>query len=360
MNQSLQKTKISQSSNIKGKTAFVFSGGSSLGAIEVGLLKAIIEFGIKADFVLGTSVGSLNGAIFAYNPTIEGIEYLESVWNKVKFTDVFTPSPITPVKNLTTFGKYLISPKNIRKLIQRSLPFQLLEETTLPFYAVATDLKTGKEIVFNKGIALEALMSSIAIPMVYPPQYMHSMMLVDGGLVNNSAISTAIKLGAENIIVFPIGYPNTPDFYPKNLEQVLARTFLYILARQMISDYYHYRSQVSIHILPSPNDTRLDPFDFSHSKEWIDLAYQRAKAWFEKGGLNSDALPDEYPCDVYSQELHLAEAVIPDKDKPAIARLRENLEEISENMKEKWHEKSTIIKESFDEKKRGFLKRKRK
>ncbi len=337
------------------RTAFVFSGGSSLGAVEVGLLKAITEKGIKADIVLGTSVGSLNGALYAYDPTLEGVKNLESIWHKVKFNDVFTPSPITPLKNLSTFGKYLISPKNIRKLLERSIPFTRLEETAIPFYAIATDLKTGREIVVNKGIALEALMSSIAIPMVYPPQYMHNMMLVDGGVVNNSPIATAVKLGANNIVVFHIGYPNTPDADPKNLEEVLARLFLYVLTRQLISDYHYYRTQVSIHILPSINDSRLDPFDFSHSKEWIDLAYQRAIEWLEQGGWESEELPDEFPCDVYSQELKFAEAVIPDKDKPAIARLGENLSEFSENVKDKWQEKledtSSNLKQSLEEKK---------
>ena len=164
-----------------------------------------------------------------------------------------------------------------------------------------------------------------------------------------------MKLGANNIVVFHIGYPNTPDADPKNLEEVLARLFLYVLTRQLISDYHYYRTQVSIHILPSINDSRLDPFDFSHSKEWIDLAYQRAIEWLEQGGWESEELPDEFPCDVYSQELKFAEAVIPDKDKPAIARLGENLSEFSENVKDKWQEKledtSSNLKQSLEEKK---------
>lgn len=338
-----------------------------MGAVEVGLLKALTEKGIKADIVLGTSVGSLNGALYAYDPTLAGVEKMISIWHKVKFTDVFTPSPITPLKNLSTFGKYLISPKNIRKLLERTLPFERLEETALPFYPVTADMKTGREIVFDRGVAIEALMSSIAIPMVYPPQYMHNMMLVDGGLVNNTPISTAVKLGADNLVVFPVGYPNTPQQDPKNLEEVMARMFIYVLTRQMISDYHHYRSQVSIHVLPSINDARLDPFSFSNSKEWIELAYQRGKEWLENGGWNSLELPDEYPCDLYTQDLHLVESVVPEKDKPAIARLRENLSEISENVKEKWHEKwdetSTNLKETLEEKKyqleKSFKKKKK-
>ena len=66
----------------KLKTAFVFSGGASLGAVEAGALKAIVEHGIKADLVLGTSVGSLNGSMYAFNPTMEGVKDIEEVWQE--------------------------------------------------------------------------------------------------------------------------------------------------------------------------------------------------------------------------------------------------------------------------------------
>ena len=98
------------------KTAFVFSGGASLGALEVGMLKAIVEEGYKADMVFGSSVGSLNGAFYASDPTIEGVKLLEQIWRNIKTFDVFSPSVITPIKNLATFGQYLVSPKNLRKL----------------------------------------------------------------------------------------------------------------------------------------------------------------------------------------------------------------------------------------------------
>ncbi|MHA1355983.1 MAG: patatin-like phospholipase family protein, partial [Candidatus Heimdallarchaeota archaeon] len=118
-------------SNNKLKTAFVFSGGASLGAVEAGALKAIVEHGIKADLVLGTSVGSLNGSMYAFNPTMEGVKDIEEVWLSIKFLNVFSPSPITPVINFTTAGQYAISPKNLRKLITEKLPFTNIEETKI-------------------------------------------------------------------------------------------------------------------------------------------------------------------------------------------------------------------------------------
>jgi len=77
--------------NDNPKTAFVFSGGASLGAVEAGALKAIVEHGVQADMVLGTSVGSLNGAMYAYNPTLAGVKSIEDVWLNIKVWNVFPP-----------------------------------------------------------------------------------------------------------------------------------------------------------------------------------------------------------------------------------------------------------------------------
>jgi len=151
------------------KTAFVFSGGASLGAIEVGMLKAIVEEGHRADMVLGTSVGAINGTVYAFNPTIEGVKILEKIWRNIKVFDVFSPSVITPIKNIATFGKYLVSPKNLRKLIEKNVEFTKIEETKIPLFITATDINTGNEVVINKGLIVEALLTSTGIPGVFSP-----------------------------------------------------------------------------------------------------------------------------------------------------------------------------------------------
>ncbi|MHA1520970.1 MAG: patatin-like phospholipase family protein [Promethearchaeota archaeon] len=338
------------------KTAFVFSGGASLGALEVGMLKALTEYDeeIKADFVIGTSVGSLNGAFYAYNPTAAGVVQLEAIWDEVTFKNVFSPSPITPVKNLLTFGKYLISPKNLRNLLQKHLPYEKFEETKIPFYAVTTDLKTGREVVFNRGLVLEALMGSVAIPMVFPPSYMENFMLFDGGVVNNSPISTAVKLGAERVIVFPIGYLNTPEAYPKNLEEVVVRALLYLLTRQLTSDYHLYKDKVDLRIMPSPPGLKLNPIDFSHSAELIQAAYVHTQKWLKNGGWESKLPLESFPCDVYSEDVFLCEAVEPFEDKPAKERIKENLEDVTCAVKETVEETVDKMKESYSKSKAHF------
>jgi NTE family protein len=306
------------------KTAFVFSGGASLGAVEAGALKAIVEEGIQADMVLGTSVGSLNGAMYAYNPTIEGVKAIEDVWLNIKVWNVFSPSPITPVFNITTFGLYLISPKNLRKLIKQNMEFTRIEETQVPLYIIGTDIKSGQEIVFHKGLALEALMSSVAIPGVFPPQRMAGYSIVDGGIVNNAPISTAVRLGAQRVVVFPIGVPS-PDQEPKTVAEVLIRSFVFLLNRQLSTDIQLYKDKVELIIVPPPDCIDVGPHDFSKSKLLIDESYVKAKKWLENEGFSPNADTLSHPCDVQTPEVNLMEAVTPEPETKATTRFKDGV-----------------------------------
>ena len=307
------------------KTAFVFSGGASLGALEVGMLKAIVEEGHTADMVFGTSIGSLNGAIFAFDPTIEGVKMLEKTWRNIKTFDVFRPSVITPIKNIATFNQYLISPKKLKNLIIENIKYSKIEQTKIPLFITATDINTGDEIVFNKGLILEALLASTGIPGLFQPQRMGHRLLVDGGLVNNSPISSAVKLGAEKVVVFPIGYPYTPDQEPRNLQEIIIRTFIYLLNRQLYTDYYIYKENVQLILIPPPENIDVGPHDFSKSDILIDKSYIRTKEWLMKGGYNDLLSEYKHPCDVHSDNLNLLEAVKSEPEQPAKERVKKNI-----------------------------------
>ena len=316
------------------KTAFVFAGGASLGSIEVGMLKAIVEEGHKADLVLGTSVGSLNGAFYAFDPTIEGVKTLEQIWRNIKMLDVFSPSPITPIINIATFGQYMVSPKNLKKIISDHFKFNRIEETKIPLYLTTTDINTGDEVVFNKGLISEALLASTSIPGIFPPLSMGERLLVDGGLVNNTPISSAVKLGAEKVVVFPIGFPFTLNEEPKNLTEVLVRTLIYLLNRQLSADYQIYKNKVQLIIIPPPENITVGPQDFSKSDILIDRSYKRTKEWLMKGGYNNLSSEFKHPGNVHSDTLNLAEAVESRPEKPVKERVKENVNIMGQAFKE--------------------------
>ncbi|MFW9924031.1 MAG: patatin-like phospholipase family protein [Candidatus Thorarchaeota archaeon] len=329
------------------KTAFVFSGGASLGSIEVGALKAIVEEGIQADMVFGTSVGSLNGAMYAFNPTLDGVRKIEHIWRNIKMWDVFTPSPLTPVINLTTSGDHLISPKNLRKVITENLPFIMIEETKIPLYIIGTDIKCGEEVIFNRGLALEALMSSAGIPGVFPIQRMGERAIVDGGLINNSPISAAVRLGAKRVVVFPIGVPSTEQV-PKNVMEILIRSFIYLLNRQLTTDIQLYKVKAEIIVVPPPESIDVGPHDFSKSDMLMRESYLVAKEWLKTEGFKSNA--DKYmnPCNAHNTaRLNFVEAIVPEPETKATTRVKENIKETTKSIKETLDDKAVELKEKI-------------
>src|SRR5215469_10620427 len=129
-----------------GTTAFVLAGGGSFGAIQVGMLQALVDHGIAPDFVVGSSVGALNGAYYAGDPTLKGVLQLERIWRDLKRQDVF------PVTWRTLLGflwrrDFLVPHDGIRKLLDDHLPFRNLQEAQLPIHIVTTDIVSGETVV---------------------------------------------------------------------------------------------------------------------------------------------------------------------------------------------------------------------
>lgn len=145
------------------KTAFVLAGGGSFGAIHVGMLHALARRGIVADMVVGSSVGALNGAYYAGNPTIEGIQQLETIWRGLRRSEVF------PVSWRTIMGflyrrDFLIPSDGLRQLVDQHLTYRNLEDAKVPVHIVATDILSGGTVVLSEGSAAQAIIASAAIP----------------------------------------------------------------------------------------------------------------------------------------------------------------------------------------------------
>src|SRR5436309_15134691 len=131
------------------KTAFVFAGGGSFGAIQVGLLHSLASHGIVADMVFGSSVGALNGAYYAGEPTAEGIRKLEAIWRALRREYVF---PIT-WRTLIGFIRrrdFLVTSDGLRALIDTHLPYRNLEDAKIPIHVVATDILSAETVVLSK------------------------------------------------------------------------------------------------------------------------------------------------------------------------------------------------------------------
>ncbi len=150
-------------------TAFVLSGGGSLGAVQVGMLQALLRWGARPDLVVGTSVGAVNGAWVAGHPGTAGPDGLASVWRGLRRADVFPSSPSRALAAVTGRSRAVVSPHGLRHLLAEHIQFQRLEDAPIPLHVAVADVLTGEDVLLSSGPAVDAVMASAAIPGIYPP-----------------------------------------------------------------------------------------------------------------------------------------------------------------------------------------------
>ena len=161
-------------------TSVVLSGGANLGAVHVGMLRALVEADIRPDMIVGTSVGAINGIYMASRWDDAGVDGLDAVWSGMRRSTIF---PTRLVGGLLGFiGKrdHLVPPDGLRRLVQDHADIERIADAPISLHVVATDLLTGLDRRFSSGPAVEAVMASAAIPAVFPPVVINGVPYIDG------------------------------------------------------------------------------------------------------------------------------------------------------------------------------------
>src|SRR6185503_13945500 len=266
------------------KTAFVFAGGGSFGAVQVGMLHSLISHGIAADMVLGSSVGALNGAYYAGAPTLEGVRELEAIWRSLRRQDIF---PVT-WRTLLGFVRrrdFLVTPDGLRKLIDTHLPYRNLEDAKIPIHVIATDILSAETVVLSKGPACEAILASAAIPAAFAPVQMSDLFLADGAISSNTPVRVAVARGAQRLIILPTGYACARQTPPVGAVANALHALTLLIARQLISELEHLPPEIDYYVLPPLCPLDGSPYDFSHTGELIVRAIASTNEWIDGGGL---------------------------------------------------------------------------
>lgn len=263
------------------RTAFVLSGGGSLGAVQVGMLHALLEAGIRPDLVVGSSVGAINGAYLAGHASLEGVEQLATLWESIRRRDVFPLGLRGVLSGALGRRAHFVDPLGLRTLILRAeLGFGRLEEAPVPFYPVATDLATGDAVVLHEGDLVEALLASAAIPGVFPPVEIRGRTLVDGGVVADSPLAEAAALGATTIYLLPTASAGDA-ILPDGAIDVAARALFLAANRTAEATVATLATRLEVRVVPPPAASSHSIFEFGRTTELIDGGYLRALAWLE-------------------------------------------------------------------------------
>jgi NTE family protein len=260
-------------------TAFVLSGGASLGAVQVGMLRALVERGIAPDLLVGTSAGALNAAFIAgHGATAAGVNALEVVWSRLHTRMLFPVSPRHALHALAGHRGAVCSDRGLRHLLDQHLTFDVLEDAPIQLVVVATNLLTGREVPLQTGDARTAVLASCAIPGIFPMVEHDGMALVDGGLANNTAISQAVAAGAEKIYVLPSGYPCALPEPPRSPLGAVTQALAILMHQRLVADVVRYADEVDLIVLPPPCPLDASPANFARAHELVGAAYECAAA----------------------------------------------------------------------------------
>jgi NTE family protein len=261
--------------------AFVLSGGASLGAVEVGMLKALARRGVRPDLIVGTSAGAVNGAWLAGHPDAD-IDDLAAVWSTIRRSTVFPAEPLLGLMAFAGRRPGLVPQRGLRSLVQAHLTFDRLEDAPLPLHVVAVEVLTGRDVRLSTGDALDAVLASAAIPGVFAPVVIDGVAYMDGGVVNNTPVSHAVALGADVVWVLCAGYACALTEPPRGALAIGLHALTLLVHQQLVIDVERFERVVELHVLPPLCPIDVSPADFSQSVDLIERSYRATTEWLEK------------------------------------------------------------------------------
>ncbi len=270
----------------------MFAGGGSFGAIQVGMMQSLASHGIGADMVVGSSVGAINGAFYAGDPTLDGVKRLAAIWRDLKRHDVF------PVSLRTLIGflwrrDFLIPHDGIRKLIDDHIPYRNLEDAKLPVHIVTTDIITGDSVVLSEGSTADAIVASTAIPGAFAPIRYRDYYLADGALSSNTPVRIAVKKGAKRLIILPTGHACANQAPPVGVLANALHALTLLISRQMVDELENLGPDIEYYVVPPLCPLVGSPYDFSRTAEHISRAVDTTDAWLADKGLQQSEIPHE-------------------------------------------------------------------
>jgi len=279
MNGSMRPAEPPALSLLPRPVGFVLGGGSSLGAIQVGMLQALAEYGIVPDLVAGTSVGALNGAVLAREPKAAA-NRLSHVWPRMTRARVFPGGPAAQAHTLHRTRTHLFPNAGLQGVIEEFLgDITTFAELAIPLAVVTTDIATGRVHVVGSGPLLPALLASAAVPGIFPAVELDGRALYDGGVVANVPMRQAVAMGARSLIVLDCAFPGRLPAAPHSIADVLLYTALLTMRNQASLEAPVVAEHVPVVYLRGPEVELMSPLDFSHTAKLIDVAYEAARTF---------------------------------------------------------------------------------
>ena len=294
---------VAGTTTARQKVGLVFGGGGAKGAAEVGVLKVLEENGIKPDYIVGTSIGSIVGGLYAAGYTASELEtmFKTQEWlslltdreSELSNEPYITKNGVTyifgfPVMDKKSKGLGMMKGERIEQVLDSMVAAKKcrkIEKLKIPFRCVAADVRTAQEVVLSKGSVASAMRASMAIPGIFKPVSKGDWLLVDGGMLNNLPVDVCREMGADIVIAIDL---QQEEKQPKQKNDNPLLTGLgnllgvgaiidWILNRPDIDKYYENRSKADIYIHPEIQGLDAASFGNKNSAKMIKAGEEAAK-----------------------------------------------------------------------------------
>lgn len=259
------------------KIALVLSSGGARGIAHIGAIDVLEENGYEITSIVGCSMGSLVGGMYASGNYQQFKEWILSMTKKkmLKLSDA----------DINT--SYVVKGDLLMKEMKSLMPDCLIEECKIPFAAVATDVRNEKEVLFKSGSLYNAIRASISIPIFFKPVQNEDMLLMDGALINPFPLNHVIMNGADKVVAINVTAKSNNEFIPQlqrtgKLEDAypfgkrnpfilqgasLHRELLAVIQMMLISNSELIRQQNPCDLLVELPASSFQCFDFFKAKE---------------------------------------------------------------------------------------------
>ena len=241
------------------KIALVLGGGSAKGFAHVGVIRVLEQEKIPIHMVVGTSVGSLIGGMYAANPDSFQLEWMAFKIDRNDILDFSISAKMGPVQGA-----------RLESFVEQNVKAKKVEETKIPFFPIATDLNTGETVTLEKGSLAKAIRASSSIPGIFVPVSYDNRTLVDGGVTDNVACDIAKAKGADIIIAVNL---------QKDVKNSQIDSLVDIIA-QSVSIMMRESSRAKMacaDVIIEPDAKGVSMFDFTQKKRLMEEGIKAAK-----------------------------------------------------------------------------------
>ena len=266
-------------------TAFVLGGGGVLGSAEVGMLRALVDRSVIPDLVVGSSVGALNGALFAADPTPATVDYMVETWSKLSKRGVFGNNVLGQIGTLARHGTHLHPNDGLRQLIDERLGGVDFADLALRFECVAACIERAAAQWFTSGPVTEAVLASSAVPGLLPAVEIGGEHFLDGGLVRSVPVGRAVAHGARRIFVLQVGRLEQQLQNPTRPWQVATVAFEITRRHNYEEELASVPEGVEVHLLPSGSSAPTVSLRYRRTSEIvdrIDAAFGATSAYLDR------------------------------------------------------------------------------